>query len=163
MKRILIAAAAAAALTAGAAQAANTNNVGCGLGTMVFEGKTGVVSQVLAATTNGTSGNQTFGISTGTLGCSKNGVVDPPVAAAVYTASNIDNLARDAARGEGETLESLAEVIGIEEQDKSAFFVASKENFSTIFASENTTAEDVLAAWYGVMAEDEALQHYAAA
>ena len=163
MKRILIAAAAVAALTAGAAHAANTNNVGCGLGTMVFEGQSGDAPQVLAATTNGTSGNQTFGITTGTLGCSKNGVVDPPVAATVYTASNIDNLARDAARGEGETLESLAEVIGIEEQDKAAFFAASKENFATIFANENTTAEDVLAAWYGVMAEDEALQRYVSA
>lgn len=162
MKRILFAAAAMAAMTAGSAYAANTNNVGCGLGTMVFEGQSGVAPQVLAVTTNGTSGNQTFGISFGTLGCTKNGVVDPPQAAAVYTASNIDNLARDAARGEGEALESLAEVIGIEEQDKVAFFEASKANFTTIFASENTTAEDVLAAWYGVMAEDEALQRYAA-
>lgn len=163
MKRILFAAAAMAAMTAGSAYAANTNNVGCGLGTMVFEGQSGVAPQVLAVTTNGTLGNQTFGITFGTLGCTKNGVVDPPQAAAVYTASNIDNLARDAARGDGEALDSLAEVIGVEEQDKAAFFAMSKENFTTIFASENTTAEDVLAAWYGVMAEDEVLQRYAAA
>ncbi len=160
MKRILFAAVAVVALTTGAAQAANTNNVGCGLGTMAFKGQSGIGPQVMAVTTNGTSGNQTFGISTGTLGCTKNGVVDPPQAAAAFTASNIDNLARDTARGEGETLASLAEAIGVEEQDKPAFFAMSKDNFSTIFASENTTAGDVLETWYSVMAEDEVLQRY---
>ncbi|MBE9554070.1 MAG: DUF3015 domain-containing protein [Proteobacteria bacterium] len=163
MKRILFAAIAITALTAGAAHAANNNNVGCGLGTMAFKGQTGTGPQVMAVTTNGTAGNQTFGISSGTLGCTKNGVVDPPQMAAAFTGSNIDNLARDAARGEGEALESLAELIGVEEQDKSAFFATSKDNFSTIFASENTTAEDVLAAWYGVMAEDDVLQRYVTA
>lgn len=163
MKRILFAAAAVAAMTVGTAHAANTNNVGCGLGTLVFEGKTGVAPQIMAITTNGTVSNQLFGITFGTVGCTKNGVIDPPQAASVYTASNIDGLARDAARGDGEAIESLAEVIGVEEQDKAAFFAMSKENFTTIFASENTTAEDVLAAWYGVMAEDEVLQRYAAA
>ena len=162
MKRVLFAAVAMTALIAGGAQAANTNNVGCGLGTMAFKGQSGVGPQVMAVTTNGTSGNQTFGISFGTLGCSKNGVVDMPQAAAAFTASNMDSLARDTARGEGESLETLAEAIGVEEQDKAAFFVASKENFSTIFASENTTAGDVLSAWYGVMAEDEVLKRYAA-
>lgn len=162
IRRVLLATAAVVALGVTGAQGANNNNVGCGLGTMVFEGQSGVAPQVMAVTTNGTSGNQTFGITFGTLGCTKNGVVDPPQAAAAYTASNIDNLARDAARGEGETLESLAAVMGIEEQDKAAFFAVSKENFATIFASENTTAKDVLAAWYGVMAEDEVLQRYAA-
>lgn len=163
MKRILIAAVAVAALTVGAAHAANTNNAGCGLGTIVFKGQSGLAPQILAVTTNGTSGNQTFGITTGTLGCTKNGVVDPPQMAAAFTGSNIDRLARDAARGEGESLESLAELIGIDEQDKPAFFAASKENFSTIFASENTTAKDVLEAWYAVMAEDEVLQRYVTA
>jgi opacity protein-like surface antigen len=161
MKRILFAAVAVAALTTGAAHAANTNNVGCGLGTMAFKGQSGLGPQVMAVTTNGTSGNQTFGITSGTLGCTKNGVVDPPQAAAAFTASNIDNLARDAARGEGESLESLAETMGVEEQDKPAFFAMSKDNFSTIFASENDTAGDVLNAWYGVMAGDEVLKRYA--
>ena len=40
---------------------AAANNVGsCGLGSKVFEGQKGVAPQVLAVTTNGTFGNQTF-------------------------------------------------------------------------------------------------------
>src|SRR5271170_5520755 len=42
---------------------------GCGLGAMMFQGKDGVVMHVLAATFNSSSGNQTFAMSSGTLGC----------------------------------------------------------------------------------------------
>src|SRR3569623_1425632 len=38
------------------------NNVGCGVGTIIFDGQSGAAPQVLAATTNGILGNQTFGI-----------------------------------------------------------------------------------------------------
>src|SRR5262245_22752963 len=41
---------------------------GCGLGSVFFGSKPGFI-QVLAATTNGTSGNQTFGITSGTSNC----------------------------------------------------------------------------------------------
>src|SRR3569832_2346522 len=43
------------------------NNVGCGGGTIIFEGQSGNTPQVLAVTTNGTLGNQTFGSAAGTL------------------------------------------------------------------------------------------------
>jgi len=56
---------------AGASFAAPKDQVGCGLGYMVFKGKDGLLSQTCAATTNGTFGNQTFGISTGTLECDR--------------------------------------------------------------------------------------------
>ena len=41
---------------------------GCGLGSMIFTEDT-LMHNVLGATTNGSSANQTFGMSTGTLGC----------------------------------------------------------------------------------------------
>ena len=50
-------------------------DIGCGLGSMVFAGQEGKVFKVLGATTNGTSGNQTFGITFGTLGCDGTGTV----------------------------------------------------------------------------------------
>ena len=45
--------------------AAKYGPAGCGLGSMIFDPDSGF-TQIFAATTNGTSGNQTFGISTGT-------------------------------------------------------------------------------------------------
>src|SRR5512139_1907858 len=53
---------------AGVAFASKTNT-GCGLGYMIFKGQEGLASQTCAATTNGTFGNQTFGITTGTSEC----------------------------------------------------------------------------------------------
>ncbi|MDE2000936.1 MAG: DUF3015 family protein, partial [Burkholderiales bacterium] len=55
MKKLL-----AAALMIAAGSAMAQNNVGCGWGSALFNGQKGVAPQVLAATTNGTSGNQTF-------------------------------------------------------------------------------------------------------
>lgn len=73
MKKIVVA---ALVTLAAASSMAAQNNVGsCGWGSKVFEGKSGIAPQVLAVTTNGTSGNQTFGITFGTSGCTQDGVV----------------------------------------------------------------------------------------
>lgn len=137
------------------------NNVGCGLGSMVFEGKSGIPEQVLAATTNGTFGNQTFGISSGTLGCAKDGVVQKYAAAEAFTGANMEKLARDMSVGQGEALETMAELMGIADEHKASFFQASKDNFSKIFSSENVTSEEVLTSLNNVMASDQVLSQYA--
>src|SRR5574343_228488 len=98
---------------------AAANNVGsCGLGSKVFEGQKGVAPQVLAATTNGTSGNQTFGITSGTLGCTQDGVVSSNWKTALFIDGNKSQLARDAASGQGETLEAPAALLKIDAADK---------------------------------------------
>ena len=137
------------------------NNVGCGVGTIIFEGQTGVAPQVLAVTTNGTFGNQTFGISSGTLGCAKDGVVANPVKVSMFIDTNLDKLARDMAVGQGETLESLASLIGVESADKAAFFAATKAHFAEIIPSEHAKTQDVIAALNRVLAQDGALAQYA--
>lgn len=139
---------------------AGQNNVGCGLGSMVFDGQSGVFPQVLAATTNGTSGNQTFGITSGTLGCTQDGTVSSSAKMAMFTGANMDRLAQDMSSGEGESLESLAALMGIQEADKAHFFSVTKENFAKIFPSEQTTAEHVLVSLGEVMAADDVLRQY---
>src|SRR5690348_12703995 len=73
---------------------------GCGLGNAVF----GDQNQVLAATTNGTSLNQMFGITSGTSNC-----IDSSRSAQMesYINANRVELANDIARGQGETLAGL--------------------------------------------------------
>jgi hypothetical protein len=161
MKTTLISAALLAALSASSAFAAQ-ENTGCGLGTMVFDGQSGIGPQVLAVTTNGTSGNQTFGISSGTLGCTQDGVVQSTEKLSMFTGSNMDKLARDMSVGHGESLETMAELMGIAEEDKSSFFAVSQQNFDKIFSSEDVTAEQVLASLNDVMAQDEKLARYTA-
>ncbi|RKZ79482.1 MAG: hypothetical protein DRR19_24915 [Candidatus Parabeggiatoa sp. nov. 1] len=136
------------------------NNVGCGLGSMLFEGQSGLVPQVLAVTTNGTFGNQTFGITSGTLGCSQHGVVSVPAKVAEFTGDNLDKLARDMAAGTGELLNSLAVLMEVDTQHKPAFFNATHTHFAQIFPTENVTAEDVLVNLNKVLTADPILKRY---
>ena len=109
MKKLLAVAALATTLPMSNLALAD-NDIGCGLGTMVFDGQSGKVSKILAATTNGTSGNQTFGITFGTLGCDGTGTISSSEKLAMFIDGNMDNLARDIAKGEGETLATLSAV-----------------------------------------------------
>jgi len=160
MKKIVISAL-LGAMSVGVAQAAQ-ENTGCGLGTMIFDGQSGVGPQILAVTTNGTSGNQTFGITSGTLGCTQDGVVKSSEKLSMFTGENMDSLARDMSVGEGESLETMANLMGISEEHKGAFFTATKENFGRIFTAD-ATAEDVLSNVDAVMAQDAVLSQYTAA
>lgn len=143
------------------AQTRETNNVGCGLGSIIWEGTTGVFPQVFAATTNGTLGTQTFGISSETLGCSPHGkVAIPDKRTVMFIGPNLDRLAQDMSRGEGETLASLADVMQIAPQDRTAFYATAQSNFDRIIPNENATAGEIAASLYAVMSEDAVLRHY---
>lgn len=155
MKKIAIA---ALVVMAASSSMAAQNNIGsCGWGSKVFEGQSGVVPQVLAVTTNGTSGNQTFGISFGTSGCTQDGVVTSTWKTAMYIDGNRVALARDAAAGQGESLNVLAEVMGVKSADRALFAATIKANFATVFANDQVAAN-----LKSVLAANEQLASYAA-
>lgn len=106
-------------------------SAGCGLGSIVM-GSSG--NQVLAATTNGTSGNQTFGISTGTLNCQQDGIFKSGKEVPAFIEVNKVALANDAARGEGETLAGLANLMGC---DSKVMGTTLKKNYNKIFVETN--------------------------
>ncbi len=128
---------------------------------MVFAEKEDAVSNILAATTNGTSGNQTFGMSTGTLGCSSNAMQE--LSLIKFMDSNMDRVAADMARGQGESLEGLAAIMAIEAQDKALFFTQTQQNFDRIFPRSDVTRSDVIDALGAVMRERAELAGYAPA
>ncbi|ANS85774.1 DUF3015 domain-containing protein [Vibrio scophthalmi] len=160
MKKLLAVAALAATLPLSNVAMADAD-IGCGLGTMVFDGKSGKVFKILGATTNGTSGNQTFGITFGTLGCDGNGTISSSEKLALFIDGNMDNLARDIAKGEGETLATLSEVWGVQASDKAAFNELAQENFAEVFKSENVTSQEVFANLNTLVAADATLAGYA--
>ncbi|MCD8521305.1 MAG: DUF3015 domain-containing protein [Saccharospirillaceae bacterium] len=131
---------------------------GCGLGSaVVFPDANEWHEHVLAVTTNGTSGNQTFGITSGTLGCE--GANGPLKLAQAFMEDNMDQLALDAAKGQGETLAALAEVIGVDAQDTAAFNRTMQSNFDSMFNADATSAT-AYEAMTAAMAKDAALQKY---
>ena len=137
------------------------NNVGCGVGSIIFKGQSGVAPQILAVTTNGSFGNQTFGITSGTLGCATDGVVDTPAKVSMFIDTNIDKLAQEMSVGGGEALSSLADLIGIEDAAKARFFSMTKAHFGEIISSDRIAAKDVMAALNRLLAADQDLAVYA--
>ena len=143
---------------------AMADNIGsCGWGTKLFDGQSGVAPQVLAVTTNGTFGNQTFGITSGTSGCTQDGAVRSNWRTALFIDGNKDKLARDMSVGSGEALDSLAHLLGVEAADRVAFNRATKDNMSRIFASETAATPEIMAALRQVLSADAQLARYTTA
>jgi hypothetical protein len=160
MKKLLVAVAVAAVPFG--AMAAGENNIGsCGWGAKLFDGQSGVAPQVLAVTTNGTFGNQTFGITFGTSGCTQDGAVRSNWKTALFIDGNKEMLARDMSVGSGETLDSLAHLMGVESQDRAAFNRLAKENLWKIFSADSTS--DIMANFRQVLAQDSQLARYTVA
>ncbi len=140
MKKILVTAFALGTLAV-SAHAERNLNTGCGLGSMIIDNQNTVAKQVVAATLNSLSGNQTFGITTGTMGCEKPTLLVSREVE-VFVADNMDDLATDIAMGEGERLDTLAAMLGV--KDKAAFGEKLKANFDKIYASADVTSAKVI-------------------
>jgi len=111
---------------------------GCGLGSIIFGDKEGFI-QVIAATFNGTAGNQTFAISSGTSNCEEQSKGTD--SAKVYIEGNKEALAKEIAQGQGEAIAGLSEVAGC--SDASAVGSSLQANYATIFPSADASGEQV--------------------
>lgn len=140
MKKILVSIAAVVALSSSLMAGVNSQT-GCGLGSMIIKDDSTAVLLALQATTNGTSGNQTFGITSGTLGCQKAQFVMNE-RAEEFVASNMDQLAKEIAQGHGETVDTLAELLEV--SDKATFSASLQANYNSIYTSQNAKMADVL-------------------
>jgi hypothetical protein len=110
---------------------------GCGLGSIVFGAKPGMI-QIVSATTNGIYSNQTFGITSGTSNCAEEGGA---ARASLFITANREALEKDISRGSGETLSSLSEIMGC--QDSSMLGRTLQENYRSIFPSESISSDQV--------------------
>ncbi len=126
------------------AGAVDQRNTGCGLGSMAWEGQDGLVSQVSAATTNGTSGSQTFGITTGTSNCEQHKSLTMNEKVNTFVAENMDSVAKDIAKGHGEYLDTMAGLMKMDEAQRPLFYATLQKNFSRIYASPTVTPAEVL-------------------
>ena len=122
------------------------DNCGCGLGTVLFGDKAdnSILLQILQATTNGTFGNQTFGITSGTLECERPATIAASDQLIKFVYANMDNLANDIATGSGESLATLAELMKVSENDFGKFCLTLKTNFDFIFNSGTENVATVL-------------------
>lgn len=130
---------------------------GCGLGSQLFKDKHGQIEQVLSSTTNGTSANQTFGITSGTSNCTDDGTVSARNEAPMFIETNQVALATDVAKGNGQTLSHLSKVLGCE--NPTNLNDTLKKNYSTIFSTANIKAATVTQSLLDTVRNDEKLAH----
>jgi hypothetical protein len=124
---------------------------GCGLGSLVFGNQPGAV-QILAATTNGTFGSQTFGITTGTSNCGSGLVAQ---GTKNFVDANRDALAKDMSRGQGETIGALTWMAGC--KDSREVGAALQQNYSRIIPSEQATSDEIAAKLLETLKTDASL------
>jgi hypothetical protein len=133
-KTLMLMAAGSFCLVSGSALADGYGSAGCGLGSLIFEPSNDFV-QIFAATTNGTSGNQTFAITTGTSNC--DGAAQTAASAKAFVETNRAAIAKDIARGRGETVASLTELAGCSEAG--AVGKRLQQSFKQIFPTSRVT------------------------
>ena len=135
-KLIMLSVAVLFGMQAGLAMAANPDTgPGCGLGKLAwgdYKNQKNIAPQVLMATTNGTFGSQTFGISFGTSGCTNDGKVMSEHKTTMFAQLNFENLSQEMAQGQGEHLASLATLMGVSTEHQAAFFAMTQERYTSL-------------------------------
>lgn len=142
------------------AQAAQAGGGGCGWGNMLFDGKSGLGPHLLATTTNGTSGNATFGLTSGTNGCDSK--VKLGYGGRSWLAMNnmLEGISEDMAKGGGESLNAYATLLGVPNDDRQHFASITQQHFNEIFANQDVTAQQVYSNTQAVMSRDPRLARY---
>ncbi len=124
---------------------------GCGLGSLAFGNTPGAV-QILASTTNGLFGTQTFGITSGTSNCGPGMMAS---GTKNFVEANREVLAKDISRGEGEAIGALTVINAC--GDSRAVGAALQKNFTAIFPTENATSDEVTSAILKTLHTDKSL------
>ncbi|MCL1910810.1 MAG: DUF3015 domain-containing protein [Leptospirales bacterium] len=117
------------------------DNIGPGLGRVLLKGNRGKVMELLGTFLNGLCGNGTFAITTGTLGYQNGAAIGMNEEVKTFVAQNMDGLATDIAKGEGEYLDALGVLVQVE--DKVAFNSKMKANFRNIYTAYGLTSDEV--------------------
>ncbi len=144
------------------AMAAAPGGPNCGWGNLLFKGSAGLPSHIVAATTNGTSGNATFGMTSGTNGCSTDANLTYGGQDMVQVSAIMDEFSEDVAKGHGDALNTVAVMIGVQQADRALFSEVMHDNFTVIFPSENVTAQEAMLSVNEIMKANGQLAKYAA-
>ncbi|MDA1088202.1 MAG: DUF3015 family protein, partial [Verrucomicrobia bacterium] len=92
---------------------------------------------------NNISGNQTFGVTSGTLDCDQSTELVSVKEVQQYISANMDAIAYDVASGEGQSLHALADLMRLPSENRSDVYARWQQGFDGIFSHDNVTADEV--------------------
>jgi len=146
MKKIVLAAVVCVIIAGPVMAGGVRDNCGVGLGTYLLDDKEPTLLVQCAATIlNGVCANQTFAITSGTLGANPYTALAGVRETEQFIGDNMDRLALEMATGHGDTLAALGNLMGVQQAEQAAFNARLQSNFGRIFTSEQVTASEVLA------------------
>jgi hypothetical protein len=160
MRRVALVVTVAAIMVGPGIALAGNAGPGCGLGKMIFKGQSGFFPHTCAATTNGTSYNQLFGLTSETSECNPDSVVSNDVQKELFVASNMDHLYQEMAQGGGLHLQALADMLSISQSDQHDFCRMTQDRFSVLLNASQDGAGAMLAALDSEMMADPVLTRY---
>lgn len=153
LRRLSLALGAFAALGLGSPALAD-NDVGCGIGTNLMKGREGLLYHVLASCTNAYT-FQSVSLTFNMFGCDSTGKVTADAELRKFAAANLDQLARDMARGEGETLGAFAHLLQVPAEQQGAFGAFAQDHFVDLFPNDGVTSNEMIDAFYRLLAESD--------
>lgn len=161
MKKLIVSSAIVLLSTMPLAHADNSG-AGCGLGSVVMEGKDGKGANIAAAILNTFLVPNTFFMTTGggIMGCDPTQTVQNDEATEIFVARNLDQLSTEAAQGGGDYLNVLADLMGIADEDRDAFRKVTQDNFDQLFLNDGD-AKRVIHTIETAMLNDSNLAKYA--
>jgi len=142
MKKWILVALALAPLAAFAGN--NHPMAGCGLLYWAGLRSNDTIPQAVASYFNNFAGSQTFGITSGTSGCTEEGLLAMSVEAEVYASANFKELQREIAVGDGEFLVGFADILGVHPENRAALFQVMQEKYTVLFPSADSSSLDML-------------------
>ncbi|MGH7230055.1 MAG: DUF3015 family protein [Nitrospiraceae bacterium] len=154
MKKYMFAMAIVLSQAVGAYAAMVETGPGCGLGAQIWAdsaAKKHILQQAMIATTNGT-GMQTFAITSGTSGCTNDGVIVQNEKVNVFAGINFENLSQEMAQGQGEHLTSLATLMGVPAEHQTEFLSLAQDQYMTLLREKEATSVSMVNGLYQAMA-----------
>jgi len=150
------------AMQGGFALAAGTPDTGpgCGLGKLAWQNYPHAKTkgaQIMIATTNGSFGTQTFGITTGTSGCTDDGKWWAEQKAVMFAELNSDSLVQEMAQGRGEHLASLATLLGVPDQEHATFFAMAQARYAALTDANDLSGAAMVKALNDAISADPVL------
>jgi len=124
---------------------------GCGFGSMMFEPKE---NQLIAITSNHITSSQAFGISSGTSNCMNTIPIHINQAERLpeFIESNKTKLSAEAARGQGETINTLSTLLDCKPQEVGATL---KENYKNIFVDTKMESASIEAKLHNLIDDNQ--------
>ena len=139
------------------------NDVGCGVGTQVFEGQEGLLPHLGASFTNGLT-FQSVSITFGLINCDGRDAVtsasNDDLRLRHYASVNFDQLAIAMAEGQGESLDVFAGLVGVADADRAHFEAFTQQHFGELYSHDAVTVGEMLDSLDRLMAEDARLSAY---